>query len=73
MHGWFGWGYAVWMTIGWLTAVGVLLTLVWSLVLSASLRYEGRKSSETHVYGNSDIDMDEYTRVEEVGNDKKAA
>jgi len=71
MHDWFGWGYAVWMTIGWLTSVGLLLTLVWSVVLSASLRYERRKSSETHVY--SDIDTDEYMPVEEVGNNKKAA
>jgi hypothetical protein len=35
MHGWFSWGHTVWMTIAWLTAVGLLLTLVWSIVLSA--------------------------------------
>jgi hypothetical protein len=63
MHGWFSWGHAAWMTIAWITAVGLLLTLVWSIVLSASLRFRERKSSETRV--SADMDLNDDIQVEE--------
>ena len=46
MHGWFVWEHEVWMTIAWLTVAGLFLTLVWSIVLSASLRFQKQKSEE---------------------------
>jgi hypothetical protein len=63
MHGWFSWGHTVWMTIAWLTAVGLLLTLVWSIVLSASVRFQERKGLKT--VASADMDTDDDTQVEE--------
>jgi len=63
MHGWFSWGHAVWMTIAWLTAVGLLLTFVWSIVLSASLRFQNRPGSETRA--SADMDTNDDSQVEE--------
>ena len=63
MDGWFGWGHAVWLTIAWLTAVGLLLTLVWSIVLSTSLRLQERKGSETGA--SADMYTNDQTQVEE--------
>ena len=77
MHDWFGGGHFFWMTIGWLTGIGLLVTLVWSIVLSASLRFQERESPETILkqrYAAGEIDTDEYKhRLEELGRDKRAA
>ena len=76
MHGWFGWEHAVWMTIAWLTAVGLLLTLVWSIVLSAGLRYQQRKSPEATLKPRDtalESEMDEYERNLEDLEKRKAA
>jgi len=77
MHTLFSWGYMAWMTIAWLLVVGLVLTLVWSIVLAASLHFQERKSSGTNLKRrdtDDDIDMDEYTRrLEELEKDRKAA
>jgi hypothetical protein len=55
MHGWLGWEHEVWMTIAWLTVVGLFLTLVWSIVLSATLRFQKQKPSEKHASGDNEM------------------
>jgi heme/copper-type cytochrome/quinol oxidase subunit 2 len=48
MHGWFVGEHEVWMAIAWLTVVGLFITLVWSIVLSASLRFRNDKNTHEH-------------------------
>ena len=76
MH-WFGWPHTVWMTLWWLVGIALLVTLVWSIVLSASLRLRERESPEEILkreYAAGEIDTDEYTRrLEELQSNKRAA
>jgi hypothetical protein len=60
MHGWFVWEHEVWMTIAWLTVVGLFITLIWSIVLSATLRFQKQKPSETHASGDDDTHTREH-------------
>ena len=77
MHDSFGSGHMVWMTIGWLLGIALLLTFVWSIVLSASLRLEERQSPKAILkrrYAAGEIETDEYKRLlEELETDKIAA
>lgn len=75
MH-YLGWGHMAWMVLAWLLAFGLFLTLIWSIVLSMSLRLDGRKSSGTMVKRDdaSDVkDMDKYDVEGEDGELRKAA
>jgi hypothetical protein len=66
MH-YFSWGHMAWIVMAWLLAFGLFLTLIWSFVLSMSLRFEDRKSSGTMVKrddASAGKDTDKY-KVEE--------
>lgn len=45
MNVWLNADHMVWMTISWLFAAGLLITLVWSVVLTVTLRMQ-RKAEE---------------------------
>ena len=73
MH-YFGWAYMAWMVMTWLILVGLFITLIWSIVLTVSLRFEDRKSSGTMVKRDDASDgknLDQH-ELEETGMTKAA-
>jgi hypothetical protein len=63
-----------WMVMGWLLAIGLFLTLIWSIVLSMSLRFEDRKSSGTMLKRDDASDGEDMDKYEvEDGELRKAA